>query len=115
MGLLCRNSIHWAVDANGQPVPHARRYVFVAGKDVLSPVFLDPGLTLQQANPMVADSEGYFQLCYAMDGRYRVIIKCPRGKVLTREDDIGPCCVAPCSGDIGCGLLERSAFPPALT
>lgn len=88
MGLLCRKSIQRATSESGQPMPRSKRYVFAAGRDFLAPVFSDPGLTRQLANPMVANENGDFDLCYTIDGQYRVVIESPRGQVLTREENV---------------------------
>ena len=37
---------------------------------------------------MMANDDGDFELCYAMDGLYRVVIESPRGGVLVSEADI---------------------------
>lgn len=88
MGILNLPAINQARDSFGQPVPRARRYVYAAGTDTLCPIFEDPGLTNQQANPMLADETGTFSLCHLMDGNYRVELRDTGGKLLHAEDGL---------------------------
>lgn len=88
MGLLNLDRINRALDAQGQPVPAARRYVYLAGGEVLAPLFEDPNLTRTVSNPMVADENGLFGFCHMIDGEYRVRVETSDGHVLDDIDSL---------------------------
>ncbi|WP_417210226.1 glycosyl hydrolase family 28-related protein [Antarctobacter sp.] len=88
MGLLKLDIAGQAMDATNTPVPRAKRYIYAAGTDRLAPVFTDRGLTVQQTNPMTADENGEFGLCFLIDGDYRITIEAEQGQVLFQQDNV---------------------------
>lgn len=49
-----------ALDANGQPVANAKKYVYQAGTNNLQTIYTTQGMTIQSANPLSADGNGVF-------------------------------------------------------
>lgn len=88
MGLLNLESASIALDHNSTPVAHAKKYIMWAGTDQVCPVYSDVGLTTMMANPLVADENGQFELCFLVDGDYKVVITTDRDKILFSQDDI---------------------------
>lgn len=88
MGLLSLSQHIRALDTAGDPVPGARRFIYEAQTDVLSPLFSDSNITFSQANPMVADTNGDFPRCYLTDGRYRIVTLDKNGVQLSLVDDV---------------------------
>jgi len=88
MGLLNIESVNRAVNAQGDPVPFAQRYVYLKDSPNLSRLYSDPNLTEMVANPMVADELGYFRSCYLVDAAYRVSIKDPEDRPVLDETEI---------------------------
>lgn len=82
MGLLHLQGITQAAPT-GQPAAKASRYIFLDSRDTLANTYKDSNLTHTQANPMIADDAGEFDLCYLVDGIYRVVTKDPKGAVLS--------------------------------
>lgn len=82
MGQLKQSAEIIAVDGEGAPADKARLYVYGAGSDNLVPLYLDPELTHLRENPLIADAQGRFDICHAMDGTYRIRICDKRGAVL---------------------------------
>ncbi|MGX9357529.1 hypothetical protein ACS3SW_20805 [Roseobacteraceae bacterium S113] len=88
MGLITNPTVNSAQTAQGAPAPFAKRYIYHAGSDTLSRLFRDPHLTEPRSNPMHADENGVFELCYLVNGSYRVMIEDRRGNELMNEDNI---------------------------
>ena len=86
MGRLTLNAAQRALDGDGAPVSAARLCVYVAGSDIQSPIFEDFHLTQIQANPLIADDEGYFAPIHLIDGSYRVVVETAQGRVLSDDD-----------------------------
>lgn len=70
------------------PSPNARIFVYLAGGESLSPIFKDSNLTFAQANPVVADANGYVAGFFLADGAYRIRILSRTGKTLLDEDNV---------------------------
>lgn len=88
MGLLRFETINRALDAQDAPIAGAHRFVYRTGTSTLTRLFRDPGLSQMQANPMVSGSDGSFDLCFVVDGSYRVVIEDPNGKIIRDYDGI---------------------------
>jgi hypothetical protein len=71
MALLNPETLKQMIVGEGRVPAHAKLYVYGAGSSTLCPLYEDPGLTLQVANPVCADEGGEFDLVYLIDGRYR--------------------------------------------
>ena len=88
MGLLNLDQAHQALDGAGDPAPHAQRFVYLAGTAALAPLYKDADLTVRQANPMTSNALGEFDLCYLVDGSYKVLIKSEHDVILLEQDDV---------------------------
>ena len=77
MARLTQSELTVALDAGGDPVAGARRYVYHAGTDTLARIFSDHHLTYAAENPMRADGAGVFADCHMPAGSYRVEILSP--------------------------------------
>lgn len=88
LSLLNANNTNTVPSYGSDPVPGARLYVYSAGTDSLCPIFKDSGLTVTLPNPLIANSLGEFDLCYLMDGTYRVTISKPNGEIILVQDEI---------------------------
>ncbi|GGB26426.1 hypothetical protein GCM10011324_40290 [Allosediminivita pacifica] len=88
MGILNPNDASQLPNYGSQPVPHARAYVYWAGTEVMSPLYKDPHLTVSCSNPLVADENGQFDLCYVVNGNYRLQVVDPRGREIAHADAI---------------------------
>lgn len=82
MGLINAGTLTQALDANGSPVPFATCHIYHEGTEQLATLFEDPALTFKMANPLRADADGFFNLCYALSGKYVLEFHRPRGGVL---------------------------------
>lgn len=51
----------------------AKRYIYLEGSDILAPLYSDENLTHLQANPMVANDQGVFDLAFLPEDLYRVV------------------------------------------
>ncbi len=74
-------------DAEGRSVPYALMYTYDAGTYTPKPTYSNPGLTLQNPNPLEADGAGRFFNVYLGAGAYRVEIRDRAGVVLWEQDD----------------------------
>ncbi|MEQ5872801.1 hypothetical protein J4E08_23405 [Sagittula sp. NFXS13] len=81
-------NVNRALDALGNPVPHAKRYVYIHETETLAALFEDSDLTLTVANPMSSDSEGNFSPCSVIEGIYTVVITDEIDNVLTRIESV---------------------------
>ena len=88
MGLLFPTNTNQLQNPSSAAVPGAKLYVYYAGTNNLSPVYNDPGLTNTRPNPMLANELGEFDLCYLIDGEYKVVVQDTKGQELLSADDI---------------------------
>lgn len=90
MGVIQVSEAQFARDENGNIAPRAQMYVFNNNCSALVDVYAEASLTSNtiQENPLKADDEGRFGICYLHDGQYRVIIKSENGKVLKELDSV---------------------------
>lgn len=77
-----------ALDVNGDPVPGAKRYTYLAGSTTLADTFTDVALTTAQANPLTADASGYFPAVYVTEGGYKVRVTDAADNLLYEADNI---------------------------
>ncbi|PYG25487.1 hypothetical protein [Pelagimonas varians] len=88
-----------AIEAMGHVMAHARCYVYSGDSDSLYPLYEDSGMTRPLANPIIADAEGAFDLCYIMEGTYRMLIYSQEGQFLYEkleafvQDTMVPQCI----------------------
>ena len=88
MGTLTHPSALVARDQQGTPVPFAQMSVYAVGSVNLCPIFSDFHLTVMQQNPVRADANGVFPICYLLDGEYKLETVDRRGKVMETVDDV---------------------------
>lgn len=88
MGLLHIESIMdiWADSDMSVSILHAN--VYNEGTDNRSPIYTDSALTNPTANPVCCDENGYFDLLYVVDGRYRIEVTNQNGDLLYQETDV---------------------------
>lgn len=88
MGFLDANNSSQVVNYNGGTLANAKLYAYAAGTEKLARVFQDKDLTTMRANPMTADDSGRFDICYLVNGDYRLVITTARGQVIMDEDNV---------------------------
>ncbi len=88
MGLFNHPNAQRAEKPDSTPIKGARRTIYNAGSDTLTPIFRDPHLTYSVANPSISDANGDFQDCYLLAGTYRVQITDRFENVLLDEDGV---------------------------
>lgn len=75
-------------DANGAPLPGALLYTYDAGTSTPKASYSDGGLTILNANPIVADSAGRFGNVFATTGDYRLELRTAAGVVIWTADPV---------------------------
>lgn len=63
-----------AVDANGSPLPGAKLNTYDAGTTTPRATFSDDALSVQHANPIIADSAGVFPDIYLSPVQYKLVL-----------------------------------------
>jgi hypothetical protein len=76
------------VDANGVPRAGARLYTYETGTNTPKPTFSDAGLTVPNANPVIADSSGTFPDIFFASGSYRVALHTAADAVIWTADPV---------------------------
>lgn len=65
-----------AFDSDGNPSSGALLYVYLTGGTTATPAYTSSALTTQHSNPVVADSDGWFDPIFLSDAiTYRVVMK----------------------------------------
>lgn len=85
MGLLNLNSV--LAGAGLPPAPFAQGEIQFQDREQLVRLFADPDLTSTLPNPLVADAEGVFDLCFLIDGTYRILFTDGQGQPMTDVDE----------------------------
>jgi len=76
-----------ALDANGDPISGAKAYTYVTGTTTNKTTYTTSALSVAHANPVVADSEGYFPDIWApSDSAYRVKVTDAAGTTIPEGD-----------------------------
>lgn len=88
MGILNEAQLNVAETPSGERVVGARRYIYSADSDVLSPLYQDSDLTIPFSNPMTSLEDGRFALCYLVNGTYRIVIQDKAGTVLHEQESV---------------------------
>ncbi len=88
MGQLLHEDATCAKDGENNIIPRAKLYVFQTNTDQLSPIFEDPGLTIMQSNPLMANDGGEFAISYLIDGEYRLLTRDARGNLVHETDSV---------------------------
>lgn len=77
----------WAVFQDGIPVPGAKLYTKLSGTDTDWPVYSDSSLSTERTNPVVADADGVFPICYLDAVAYRMEVTDANGVTVYPEQD----------------------------
>jgi hypothetical protein len=75
-------------DANGVPASGARLFTYEAGTSTPKPTYSDAGLTIANANPVVANAGGVFGPVIATTGAYKLEMQTATGAVLWTADPV---------------------------
>jgi len=88
MGKLDLRNVRQVPEYASTPISGAELRIYNISSDVLSVVYRDPDLTHTRANPLKANTQGHFPICYLIDGEYRLEIeRCrPRGALCACAD-----------------------------
>lgn len=88
MGVLNFNEMNQTIASGDNLPPFSKMYIYAAGTDVLLPVFQDNHLTEMQANPVTADDFGHFDICYLVNGTYRIVVRGSDGQMVLDKDNV---------------------------
>lgn len=88
MGILNLGNVGYTLEQYGLRSERALLYIFASGTDNLCPLFEDYDLRTMIANPMQANGEGKFEICYLPEGSYRVVIKSNQGETLIDQSGV---------------------------
>lgn len=95
-----------ATDANSSPLPGAEWYFYATGTTTPQSVYTTAALSVEHANPVVADSGGQFAPIYFNAGlQYRGVLKTAGGVTLKDIDPINMGLFAQFSGPTGSNLI----------
>ncbi len=97
-----------AADDGGAPIAGARMFIYADGRDTLSPIFEDSGLTILRANPVISGPDGRFAIPHVMEGTYRIEVRRPSGALLFEQGDMRA------EADAYMGVVRRFASCAAL-
>jgi microcystin-dependent protein len=75
-------------DANGDPVSGAKLYTYEAGTSTPKKTYSDAGLTIENSNPVEADSAGRFGAIFATTGSYALEMQTSTGVTLWTADPV---------------------------
>lgn len=79
----------WAVTEDGEPVPGALLYTWLSGTSTPQAVYTTAALSTPRTNPVEADADGVFPVCYLSAVAYRMEVRRADGSVLyPAQDDI---------------------------
>lgn len=77
-----------AVGLDGRPLAGAKLYTYVTGTSTPKATFSDAGLTVPNANPVVADSAGRFGPIFVGPGDYKITLEDSAGTVISTDDPV---------------------------
>lgn len=85
------NPFYRALDSNGDPISGAKLYFYEAGTSTPKNTFSDEALTSANANPVIADANGYFGRIYmATDTEYKAVLKDADDVTIWTADTLDP-------------------------
>lgn len=100
------------VDANGNPRVGAKLYTYETGTSTPKPTYSDAGLTVQNANPIISDADGYFSDIFLASGAYRFRLTTSADAQIWQADDIeGGSTALPLTGGTMTGFITLHADP----
>lgn len=103
------------VDAAGIPIAGGHAYFYATGTATLQSTYADVGLTIANANPLIADAAGRFQNVFMLPApAYRVRITDANDAIIGDYDPVGPA-AAGATGTVPVGGLQiyAGSTPPA--
>ncbi len=77
-----------AIDINGRPLNGAKLYFYVSGTSTLLNTYLDSSLTIPNANPVVADSNGRWSDIFLLPKTYKVVLTSSNDVVIDTIDPV---------------------------
>ena len=87
-GTLTPTPYQTVLDANGNPVSGAKINTYIAGTTTPVATYTDVGLTVANANPIVADSSGRYVAFLSPGGSYKYVITDSLGAAIRTVDNI---------------------------
>lgn len=79
----------WTIlDANGNPIPGALVYTYLAGTSTPVATYTDVGLTVPNANPIVCDSAGRCTIFLSPGISYKFVVQTASGAAVRTQDNI---------------------------
>lgn len=81
MAQLFDTGVFSVIDAASAIQVGAKLYWFVANTSTPVDTFSDPGLTVENTNPVLADSDGRFPEMWLAPGNYKYVLTAPLGSV----------------------------------
>lgn len=104
------NPFYRALDSNGDPISGALLYFYEAGTSTPKNTFSDEALSSANANPVVADSNGYFGRIYmAVDTEYKAVLKDSGGNTIWTADNLDPSYIT--APDVSTRIAQISSNP----
>lgn len=99
-------------DATGAPMAGAKLYTFETGTTTPKPTFSDAGLTVANANPIIANADGYFGDVFLEAGGYRFQLTTSADVQVWQADNIeGASTALPLTGGTMTGFITLHADP----
>lgn len=77
-----------ALDANGDPISGAKLNFYESGTTTRLATYSDRALTIANANPVVANGDGWFDIIYMGLSAYKVVLTDADDVVIWSEDDV---------------------------
>lgn len=99
-GTLTPSPYQTVLDANGNPVSGAKINTYIAGTSTPVATYTDVGLTVANANPIVADSSGRYVAFLSPGGSYKYVITDALGAAIRTIDNITAVPTASASLDV---------------
>lgn len=77
-----------AVGLDGRPLAGAKLYTYTTGTTTPKATYSDAGLSVANANPVIADSAGRFGQIFVGPGDYKVVLEDAAGTVVSTDDPV---------------------------
>lgn len=117
-GTLLINPRLQALDANGNALSGALLYTYAAGTSTPLATYSDVSLTTANANPVVADSGGFFGPVYQSAASYKIVLKTAAGVTVWSQDNVAAIALSAISStlnDLCNGRLTLTSVTPVTT
>lgn len=111
MGAELLTDLSRATDANGNPLPGAKWYFYATGTTTPMTVYTNAALSIEHANPVVADGGGKFPAIYFDSAaQYRAVLKDANDNPIPNSD-IDPVNLG--GGAAGSEVIDDGLWNPA--